>query len=391
VAAVLMFILGGLSLSMLDAGARSELLRMAARVTEPAPAAHPSVSRRAAPASENTLQPLPTLPTNGVIELASNGRYAAADILTDRPLTIRSTGGMTTIVVGDKPMRITAQSLQLTDLRFVSTDSVDDAMPTDGGKPASSGESATPQILLAARAQQVAIDNCRFEQPTGTTPGTTIAWKVADEADPAGGRFVARNTAFAGNCRAIDVHAMPRLVGFDNCLKRGDGPLLRMMNGNRSSPLRVHLRQSTLRDCGAMIQWTAAAATDAIQPTLIVVENSVFRLRSESSGLLDFVSPPPTGWGRLLQINGEGSLLTPQTPLVTANSVPVAVSNLRVEGLMLDEFEFAADSGGPQASEVVATQAPRSTATLPGIDASRFPVKSPAAVVRQAAHEYNSR
>ena len=140
---------------------------------------------------------------------------------------------------------------------------------------------------------------------------------MADEADPNGGRFVARHTTFTGKCRALDVHAMPRVIGFDNCLKRGSGPLVRQMNAHRTTPLRIHLRQTTLREAGPIIQWTQAAATDAIQPTLVVVEDSVFDLQPESTGLLDFAAPPPSGWMRLLQITGEGSLLHRATPLAT--------------------------------------------------------------------------
>ena len=65
------------------------------------------------------------------------------------------------------------------------------------------------------------------------------------------------------------------------------------------------------------------------------------------------------------------------------------VPGLRVEGLIIDDFEFAADEAGIAASEVAATQAPRSTATPPGIDPSRFELKATPPVVRQAAHEYN--
>src|SRR5690606_29525523 len=120
--------------------------------------------------------------------------------------------------------------------------------------------------LLAVRAQQVALEDCELEVPAVGPLATAIAWKVHDEADPSGGRFVARNSKIRGPARGLDLHAMPRMIGFDNCLKRGAGPLIRFNSPNHATPLRIHLRQTTLREAGAVLHWSAVAAGERIQP-----------------------------------------------------------------------------------------------------------------------------
>jgi eukaryotic-like serine/threonine-protein kinase len=402
VAATLLVLLSGVSLGLLDAGARNELLRLASRVTDSPtqvagprqPAGHSASAERG-----QSARPLPTTPVDGVIELEAGAVYEARDVKSDRPLTIRAAGGVATILIGEQPLRITAQTLHLSGIRLAPRDSEAAATTTATTRTTtttttenagiSAGQSASP-VLLAVRAQQVALDHCALEVPTAGPLATAIAWKVVDEADPSGGRFVARHSTFRGPARGLDLHSMPRMIGFDNCLKRGAGPLIRFNSPYHATPLRVHLRQSTLREAGPVLHWTATAAAERIQPALLIVENSVVAPLSPERGLLDFAGEPPTGWERLLQITGEGSLLQPGTPLVTAQSSSIDAAGLRVEGLIIDDFEFAADTAEPAASLVVSTQAPRSTPTPPGIDPGRFFRQPPPPVVRQAAHEYNA-
>ena len=190
---------------------------------------------------------------------------------------------------------------------------------------------------------------------------------------------------------ALNVEALPRVIAFDNCLLQESGPLVNLANKNQSAPLRVHVRQSTLRESGAIARWTSESAKSSVQPTWMIVEDSVFAPSARAEGLLQFTADPPVGWERLLKITGEGSLLRTGSRLAFGPSGPLDASALRVEGLMTDDFEFAAPVGSPEASTVTATQIPRSSPTPPGIDPSRFPQQRRSPVVRQASHEYNPR
>ena len=176
--------------------------------------------------------------------------------------------------------------------------------------------------LMAVNSQKLSVDGCVFRGNAWCRNHGAISWTISDEADPTGGQFVVRNTLFQDSEGALSVRRLPRVIGFDNCLLQGAGPLIRLANENRSAPLRVHLRQSTLRDSGSLLQWTASAADSTIQPALIVVENSVFAPHLQSAALLEFTEEAPPGWERLLQITGEGSLLRSGAPLITALSRP---------------------------------------------------------------------
>ena len=69
-------------------------------------------------------------------------------------------------MIGDQPLRITAQSLQLSGIRIVG------GQPDRGTENVVAGEKALPPpILLAVRAQQVTLDHCRFEGVAGAVAG----------------------------------------------------------------------------------------------------------------------------------------------------------------------------------------------------------------------------
>ena len=386
--AMLLFLLSGLSLSLLDAGARSELLRLADRLREsdrPGDLAKRSVETDPAIYRGSALTPLPSEPVDGVIELASSGPFSVTEIVTDRPLTIRASSDVTPVIaVTDQPLRLTTPSLRIQGVRFALADSR--AIEVAGSR---SGQ-GSPSFLVAA-SQQISLENCEFDGGTGDDLRSAVDWAIPDELDPNGGRFVAVDTLFGSTGGALGVRSVPRVIGFDNCLLRGNGALIRLEDAGTSTPLRVHLRKTTLRDSGAIIRWASGAASSSIQPTWMVVENSVIAPHDGAAALLAFDGPAPTGWERLLKITGEGSLLRTDAQLVSGPAGPVDTVSLRIEGLMTDDFEFAGDAIQPEASTVMATQIPRSSPTPPGIDPTRFRPQQRSPVVRRATEEYNPR
>src|SRR5690606_18124490 len=90
-AAALLLVLSGVSLGLLDAGARNELLRLAHRVTA-APSPDPlqgAEKTGSGSASATDLLPLPPASVGGVILLTGGRTYQARDLTSERPLVIR--------------------------------------------------------------------------------------------------------------------------------------------------------------------------------------------------------------------------------------------------------------------------------------------------------------
>ncbi|MCA9074919.1 MAG: protein kinase [Planctomycetaceae bacterium] len=381
-----LFILGGLSLSLLDAGARNELLRLAGHEAAP-----PNVIRVGssvgddASAREATAKPLhgllafPTQSSNGVIELNSAGPYDVTTLSTDRPLVIRAAEGVSPqVMVQAAPLRLSAPTVQVDGIRFVSA------------------SETTPALLLAVQSLNFAVSQCRFEGPNDqsvTKTPVAVAWKVTDTANPTGGKFLMRNTFIDGSLHGLDTHTMPRSLAFDNCLKVGAGALIRLSHEDASVPLRVQLRQTTLRNTGGAIRWNGSSPDTSMQPMVLTAENCVFDLTPGSAGLLEFVSQsPPSGWDRMLQITGQGSVLRQESSLAVADvtsefsPTEVETSELRIDGLLLDAFEFAGPNvQDPRHSVVVNTQAPRMSPTPPGIDATKLTSPTTKPLVQQAA------
>ncbi len=404
--AVMLFLLSGVSLSLLDAGARNEVLRFAGRALG-TPEREPSVRLASAEAGADDLTakgkpfdllPFPLRPIDGVIELTSAGPYAVGHVNIDGPLVIRAAVGVEPqIVVSGQPLRLTATAVKIEGIRI-------ERVPSDRD-----GRMPPVSALVAIQSQQVVLDGCRLvaaaaeprrrgESPVDSEKmaaavAPAVAWKVLDPGNPTGGKLLMRDTIVSGPLHAVETHAMPRSIGFDNCLKQGAGVLLRLAHTGRSAPLRVHLRQTTLRESGGVVRWSKAAAGESLQPMLLIAENSVFEVPSDRGAFLEFAEQTvPNGWERLVRVTGEGSLLRDGTLFAAShleqarNPTAITTSQLRVEGLLIDAFDFSGPgTSDPAASVIASSQAPRSTPTPPGIDADRLTNSAVVPVVRQVA------
>ncbi|MBX3436668.1 MAG: protein kinase [Planctomycetaceae bacterium] len=383
-AALLVVVLGGLSLSLFDAGARNELLRLAGRPNitdvveqEPISAAAPSTTSSASTVSRPIERiPFPSRPVNGVIELTSAGPYSVADVRCDGPLIIRGAPGVMPHILTNQPLRIAATQVRIERVQF------------------SRDDSDSKLMMLAIQSQTLMIEGCRFIGPAAAADAaaTAIAWKVSDPTNPTGGKLLVQNSTFTGELNGIETHAMPRSMSFDNCLKYGPGALIRLAHTERSAPLRVHLRQSTLRESGGVVCWLPSASAAALQPLLVIAEDSVFEMPPDRAAFLEFAAASVSGWERMVRVTGEGSLLKLGTQLAAAEVgralPPAAVdaSPLRVEGLLIDDFEFAGSGRqDPRDSAIAFSQAPQSSSTPPGIDARRMLHPPERPVVRQTA------
>jgi hypothetical protein len=314
--------------------------------------------------------PFPTQPLNGVIELTSDGPYDAANVTVDGPLVIRAADGVRPhVIVRGGPLRITAAQVLIQRVHFTSA-------------------SEDSPVLIAVQCRRLLVEGCRFDAALRDAPGggaaandrasaTAIAWKVTDPANPTGGELRMRNSHIDGALHGVETHAMPRGMMFDNCLKTGAGSLIRFVHEGRSAPLTVQLHQSTLRESSGIVQWSERSSREAVQPLSIIAQQCVFDVPVDKGALLGFAGGPPSqGWEGLVRLSGEGSLVRAGTLLAASRlqqpGAPATVdtSQLRVDGLLSDDFEFAGPgSDDPQASAIAFTQAPRSSPTPPGIDA----------------------
>jgi hypothetical protein len=390
-AGVALFVLVGVSLSLLDAGARNELLRLADRATgrrseRSGEFQAPGENLQHDAARHFELIPFPTQPLNGVIELLSDGPYDAANVTVDGPLVIRAAGGARPhVVIRGRPLRITAAQVLIQCVHFTAA--------SDAGP-----------VLIAVQCRKLFVEGCRFDAAQRDTPpgglaasdhatATAIAWKVVDPANPTGGELLMRNSHIDGALHGVETHAMPRGMLFDNCLKTGAGSLIRFAHEEHSTPLTIHLHQTTLRDSGGIVHWSERSSREAIQPLSLVAQQCVFDVPSDKGALLRFAGTrPPQGWEGLVHVTGEGSLIRAGTVVAASHPhqpgalVSIDAFQLRLDGLLADDFEFAGPGlHDPQASAIAFTQAPRSSPIPPGIDAHKLTAAAATPLVRQTA------
>jgi len=164
-----------------------------------------------------------------------------------------------------------------------------------------------------------------------------------------------------------------------NTLHLGAGPLVRLDHCPRSDePLSLNLSQVTLRDGGPLLECLTPHVED--QPVEITVQATacVFAPRPGEPLVRCSGGTSPERLLRGLRWNGQGSLVTPQTPILhwrgPDGQQTVDESALSIAGLVRSEVEFAGrPSSDPAASRVIRWQAPLQSANPPGIDPAPLP------------------
>ena len=409
-----LFAISGVAVSLADKGARAELLDVSNRVrnwvgsrlAKQQPAAsngnhlgsqveNAGGSLRSTPATlaNGALLPLPAPDSDGVISLKSNGPFEASKITSIGPLTIKGQRDVRpVIVVTDKPLEIAAEVVRLENVHLRRSSSATAA--------------ASTKSLLRVQCQNLTVDQCSFEthsfdvvrvRSADTTPGArtfdelpvALAWKVAEDRDPSGGRIELRDTIFSGAAPAIHLASAPRQIQCDNCLKLGPGPLFhlattpeidaRLRAGRKMS---VKLQGVTCRRSSSIIRWNLP---DNWQPTaspVLVIETNdcVLDLLPGQSALIELASAAakPT-WLRSARWTGDGSL-APAALWVAAMSQPSPPSltqldakEFSIDGITNGSFRFEGDFGSsPTDSATLDWEAPRHSPNPPGIRASRL-------------------
>jgi hypothetical protein len=211
-----------------------------------------------------------------------------------------------------------------------------------------------------------------------------IRWVYPTQVDPSetslpSGRIRLADCVFDRVAAGLDCRTAGALgIELTNSLCLGSGALVRLDHSPRSDePLSLNLSQVTLRGGGPLLHCLTPRVEE--QPLEITVRAVACVFAPQSGEPLvccGGISPQRLLAG--LRWTGQGSLVTPQTPILNwlgaDGEQTVDESRLSIAGLVRSEVEFAGGrSGDPAASRIVRWQAPLQSANPPGIDPAPLP------------------
>ena len=168
-----------------------------------------------------------------------------------------------------------------------------------------------------------------------------------------------------------------------NTLHLGAGPFLRLDHCPRADePASLNLSQVTLRGGGPLLECLTPRVEQ--QPGEIAVFSAacVFAPQSGEPLVRCSGTATPERLTRCLRWTGQGSLVTPNTPILTCqgpDEQPQTVdeASLAIAGLVRSEVGFAGElSSDPAASRVIRWQAPLRSSNPPGVDPAPLPCPS---------------
>jgi len=403
---VLLFALSGAALTLFDAGATSQLLRLRSGVssllsgipgraieTLHAPKDNQRPSRGP---SADGLQPLPPPNADGVI-LLNAGPYEAETISFVGDLTIRGTGNSPPfIVVCDRPFRIACRKFALQHVAIRRESSA-----RAGADRHSTDDSAG--VLLTVRSQEMFVERCAFfadgpaqrsprraanGENSAANPLAAVAWNAVDARDPDAGRIRLLNTLFFNDGAAVACASPPGRLEVDNCLKVG-GALFDLREWPTVRDVALSARHTTLRGAEALC-WARMSKTSGRKTQFhAALDECVFDLAGPQAALLRLTSEvAPSSHDLSLVVSGGGSVIRPDVPIVAwaKPGVPgrnsAELPNAVVEGLTVGEFQFVGQAGPMARDSIVerrSLQIPRRSDVPPGIVAENLTVALPSA------------
>ncbi|MCA9021710.1 MAG: protein kinase, partial [Planctomycetaceae bacterium] len=259
--AALIFVLSGLSLTLLDEGARSQLLKITSQVsfnqqTVPASQSTSSESKSTdLSASERTgIQLMPPPAENGIILLDSLTPYASTKITTVGPLTIRGISATPAIIqIEDEAFSVVAEQVILENVILVDHSSNSQTQSNTGPK-------IQPPALLNVTAQNLLLKSCFFAQldqqrsPTTEINRSAVYWKPIDAQQRTGSHLEVHNTVFAVPEHAIYLTHTPQSLSLNNCLNiTSHSTLFFERPPEIDQQISISLKQLTLRNTGPLL------------------------------------------------------------------------------------------------------------------------------------------
>lgn len=377
--AALIFVLSGLSYTLLDEGARNHLLEITSKVsfnqTDNKPSTIPGTQpvETETEGSVHTLLPAPD--EHGVIRLEANTVYESTRINTVGPLTLKGDPAHPAIIeIETDSFQVVAEQLTVENVIFINrTSSQQTAVQTN-------------HALLNLTAQNVKINACYFAQLESKAEAgsnqicSALYWKPLDPQQRNGTNLTFQNTIFAVPGHAVHLSQTPQNISLDNCLNLTSRSLLYLEHPPEiDQQLNLNLQHLTMRETGPllMLNWSdQIQIPGAIQ---IVARDCVFGLAH--SALIQFQGlKPPENWLSSVGLMGEGSVASSDILIAGWQESPgksleeLSTDNMMIEGLSTGKFQYAAEiSLRPADSLVTEAQVPRKSAQPPGMQPELIP------------------
>lgn len=377
--AALIFVLSGLSFTLLDEGARNQLLEITSKVSfkqtddSPASISGPQTAPSATDQAVRALIPVPD--EQGVIRLEADTVYESTSITTIGPLTLKGDPAHPAMIeIEEDSFRVVAEQLIVENVIFINR--------------ASSKQTSaqTTHALLNVTAQTVKISSSYFAQLDSETKtgsnliSSALYWKPLDPQQRNGTDLAIQNTIFAIPGNAVYLSQTPQNVSLANCLNLTSNSMVYLEHPPEiDQQLNLNLQHLTMRETGPLLllKWT-----EQIQiPGAIQIEarDCVFGLAQ--AALIQFQDfKPPKNWLSSIGLVGEGSVASSDILIAGWQESPgqpleeLGTENMIIEGLSTGKFQFAAElSLHPADSLVTEAQVPRKSSQPPGIQPELFP------------------
>ncbi|QDT89368.1 serine/threonine protein kinase [Gimesia algae] len=377
--AALIFVLSGLSFTLLDEGARNQLLEITSKVsfkqTDNSPSTIPDTQPAPSEPERAVHALIPPPDEHGVIRLEADTVYESTSITTVGPLTLKGDPAQPAIIeIEEDSFRVVAEQLTVENVTFINRASSPQKL------------AQTTHALLNVTAQNVKINSSYFAQlDTKTETGSNqirsaLYWKPLDPQQRNGTNLTFQNTIFAVPRHAVYLSQTPQNISLANCLNLTSSSMLFLEHPPEiDQQLNLNLQHLTMRETGPLLllKWS-----DQIQiPGTIQIEarDCVFGL--VQSALIQFQgSKPPKNWLSSVGLIGEGSVASSDILIAGWQKSPgesleeLSTDNMMIEGLSTGKFRFAAElSLHPADSLVTEAQVPRKSAQPPGIQPELFP------------------
>lgn len=384
----LLMVISTITAAYVHEGTRATLLRIWASIPE-APASdtgtnapatdteQPADANAADVAAADQLLPLPDPNAQGVIELNSPGPYAARNISQIGALTIRAREGtQAEIVLGDTPLFLLAEKIQLQRLRFrrqtpAEVDAEQNVLDAQVLVEALELEVQDCVFLTNSTSNQPAIEPGDFTRWQSSP--AAICWKVPDAAGSRNGAAVLENLVVLGTSPLLDLRSPAQKITVKNVLRLGAGPLLQVAAPpDLTLELALHLEHVTCRQSGSLVRWNVLDHKPAKQQIDIRARNCVFDILPQQGGLLEFVGEKHLAeWSKRIKFIGQECLDSDNTEVAVACNplthevLPLDSSEIELEGIKQEGCTFAGAFSLRPADSVLRAEASNATARKP--------------------------
>ncbi|QDT97917.1 Serine/threonine-protein kinase PrkC [Gimesia aquarii] len=387
IVAALIFVLSGLSLTLLNEGARNQFLKITSHVSlkkqdtiEPQKSMATKNQNQLTRSVASQLRLIPPPNEQGIILLDSSTPYEPTKITTVGSLIIRGPAKKPAIInISEEALTIVAEQLMLENVILI------DLSENSSSKKQVTKDAPHPS-LLNVTVQSLTLKSCFFtqlnhEQIKGRKiERDALYWKLIDPQQQNGSQLEIQNSMFAVPGHAIHLTQTPQNLSLINCLNITSRSTFYLEHPPEiDHQLNLNLRQLTLRDTGPLIlfNWNdAKIIPGAIQ---IEAKDCVFDLAQ--AALFQVVGfKPPENWLSSISLIGEGSVASSEIRIAgwkKAKDLALEefdASKMQIDGLSTGKFQYLAPlSLNPENSMITEAQVPRKSALPPGIQVEKFP------------------